>query len=382
MSTSSFIIEDKQFTYDENPSDILNIKSVLGQYQVQFLNESDLGALNAILAQNKNNLLLIDQKVYELYKDKIVVDLARVFLAEASESFKTLEGVTRVLEFLKDKEFSKSEKLIVVGGGAIQDVGSFVAACFKRGIAWIYFPTTLLSMCDSCIGAKSSINFYEAKNQLGLFYPPEVIVINLEFLKTLPEADVASGIGEALKLFAIAGGDVLANYPTQVQRGKFVDYQQCQNLISAALNVKKSVIEVDEFDQAYRKALNYGHTVGHALESLSHYQIPHGLAVVIGMLVANELSVEEKALSVADKDLIASYAMELIGAPILTLLADIDFKQILPLLKKDKKVNGQQLTFILLAAPGQIIFKKIMLDELLEHKISVVLQRFLRKIER
>lgn len=372
---NQFWIEGKVFRYADTPSQSVEIRSVLGPYSVRFGDESHLNSLNQLFRENPRNVLLIDERVYRLYQSKIQVDESRIFRAEATENFKTLNGITAVLEFLQTRGFSKSETLVVVGGGTVQDVGSFVAACFKRGISWTYFPTTLLSMCDSCIGAKSSINFHEAKNQLGLFYAPQEIIIHSDFLNTLPQADVASGIGEALKLFVIAGGNAFSNYPKQVQNGKFVSAKECQRLIATALYIKKSVIEEDEFDHAHRKALNYGHTVGHVLESLTHYQLSHGLSVVIGMLVANELSFQAAYLTKTDKELIEAYAMDLLGPKELNLLQSIPYEKILKLLKKDKKASGQVLNFILVEAPGKVLFKKLPLEEALEKNIAAVLKK-------
>ena len=177
---------------------------------------------------------------------------------------------------------SKKNKLIVIGGGITQDVGGFAAAIYKRGINWIFIPTTILSMTDSCIGSKVSIN-RGSKNMLGLFGAPNKIFISDYFLNSLSKHDITSGIGEALKLSLIGGIQSYKYFLDQYNKKNYI------NIIKISSLIKKQLIEYDEFDENERRVLNYGHTIGHAIESVSNYFIPHGIAVLIGMYVINML---------------------------------------------------------------------------------------------
>ena len=208
----NFIIEDKKFSMPDNFFALGNyyIKSIPKNYKVTVKNDlTPIKDIQKLIDENKNNLLLADKKVYDLYFKDLKIEEKRLFLADAAEEFKTLKGFQDVIAFLERNEFTKGEKLIVVGGGIIQDVGAFVGACYKRGIKWVYFPTTLLSMCDSCIGGKTGINHNKVKNQLALFSAPFEVNINIAFLKTLSEYDIKSGMGEILKLLVTGGPKAL-----------------------------------------------------------------------------------------------------------------------------------------------------------------------------
>ena len=294
-----FLIDEKVFFCDPDFSaaNQFTIQSIPKNYTVVF--ESDhtpFVHINQLLNENKKNLLLIDKNIMQLYKPQFAIDERKIFLAEALESCKTLETVMSVLDFLQKNQFTKSETLIVVGGGIIQEVAALAAAMYKRGIVWMHFPTTLLSMCDSCIGGKASVNYRGIKNQLGLFSTPTKIYIYPAFLKTLSDEAIVSGLGEILKSCIIGGEYFLNCYRRSVINGKVKSWDDYVLLIKAALSVKKSVVEADEFESNHRRAMNYGHTVGHAIESLSQYAISHGQAIVLGMMLENVLSCQRGLL--------------------------------------------------------------------------------------
>tara|TARA_R110000823_G_scaffold306409_1_gene428805 strand:- start:3946 stop:4974 length:1029 start_codon:yes stop_codon:yes gene_type:complete len=251
----------------------LNIKSSNKDYKVNFYNKID-----DIIKSIKDNksFYLIDENVYLLYKDyfkhkpKLIVP--------ALETSKTLNYASIIFNNLIDKDFKTDVHLVVIGGGILQDLGGFVASTFCRGVKYTLIPTTLLAMCDSCIGGKTSINHYKRKNILGTFYPPSEIKISLEFLDTLNKKDLLSGYGELIKFYCLDNN--IFN----------INLENLEECIHYGLNKKSKIIQTDEFDKGLRKLLNFGHTFGHALESSSKYAIPHGSAIIIGMLVANEIS--------------------------------------------------------------------------------------------
>ncbi len=371
----NFIIEDKKFSMPDNffALDNYYIKSIPKNYKVTVKNDlTPIKDIQKLIDENKNNLLLADKKVYDLYFKDLKIEEKRLFLADAAEEFKTLKGFQDVIAFLERNEFTKGEKLIVVGGGIIQDVGAFVGACYKRGIKWVYFPTTLLSMCDSCIGGKTGINHNKVKNQLALFSAPFEVNINIAFLKTLSEYDIKSGMGEILKLLVTGGPKALEIYEKEVNNGKVLNFDSYKPLILSSLSVKRAVVEEDEFELYYRKSLNYGHTIGHAIEVLSEYKIPHGQAVIMGMVIVNKLAANRGILNKSDYELTQRMAKELLGQSI---LKDISLDGLDKLLKKDKKTEGNIVNFVIISELGNTKFLKLELNDSLIQEIDLIIKQ-------
>lgn len=361
-----FKIENKDFFCDADlvKSDEFIIQSVPRAYSVTFdENNNPFLSISNLLKKNKKNLLIIDKKLIDIYKPQFPIEPERVFLAEANEAFKTLESATAVLDFLQKNEFTKGEQLIVVGGGIIQDISAFVGAIYKRGISWVHFPTTLLAMCDSCIGGKAGVNYNGVKNQLALFSAPSAIYINQQFLKTLSDNEINSGLGEILKLCIIAGDYFIALYKSHVINGKVKSFSSFKNLIMASLCVKKSVVEEDEFELNHRRSLNYGHTLGHAIEALSGYEIPHGQAVVVGMILVNEISHAQGLLSKENLIALNTLCFDLINEQVSSCLKKICLNSIVSIIQKDKKTIGKLTSFVLLKSPGDICITTLELNE-------------------
>jgi 3-dehydroquinate synthase len=340
-------------------------------YKVTWDNsENPCQKINEKLAQNINNVLLIDEKVYGLYRDKIDAQAAQIIFVSALEKSKTLSGAEAVFNVLYEKNFSKSDELIVVGGGITQDIGAFIGATYKRGIKWSFFPTTLLAMSDSCIGGKSGLNYKDAKNQLALFSAPTEIIINTKFIDTLEQRDIKSGLGEILKLCITGGHDLLEKYKLWVRNGEVEHHKNYQHLIQFALLVKKAVIEKDEFEYHERKALNYGHTFGHVLESMSNYQIPHGIAVVLGIILINQISCDEGFLEKNNNAVIKEICKDLLDDSALKYLKIVDIYEIFNYLKQDKKVARDKITFVILRDFGLMNFMSLKMNDSLVDKIK------------
>lgn len=340
-------------------------------------NHNPFESISTLLQKNKKNVLIIDAKIFDIYQPHFDTESDRIFIAKASENFKDLDSVTKILDFLQKNEFTKGEQLIVVGGGIIQDISAFVAAIYKRGISFVHFPTTLLAMCDSCIGGKASVNYNGVKNQLALFSTPSAVYINYHFLKTLSSNEINSGLGEILKLCIIGGNYFIKLYSENVINGKVKSFSVFKNLIMAALCIKKSVIEADEFELNHRRSLNYGHTLGHAIETLSKYYIPHGQAVVVGMVLANELSYAQGLLSTDNLITLNKLCFNLINQHVLSCLRKITLENIIEVVQKDKKTIGQHVNFILLNAPGNIGIVKLKLNEKLLSDIHSAFNKLL-----
>jgi 3-dehydroquinate synthase len=229
-------------------------------------------------------IVIIDAKISSLYP-KILQHNSRSISIEAVEENKFLEKIPNIIKQLKKLGATKKTEILAVGGGIIQDIACFTANVYMRGLIWHFIPTTLLSMGDSCIGGKSSINVDGIKNLVGTFYPPKSITIDVNFLKTLSKNDITSGLFECIKICFASFNDIDFETCLELLKNYETNYEE---IIFNSLKIKKWFIEIDEFDCKERQLLNFGHTIGHAIESVSNYKISHGVAVGLGMLVEVE----------------------------------------------------------------------------------------------
>ena len=255
------------------------IQSHKGPYSVEFVDTENTDYLGF------GSHYIVDRRVAELYKLKLHTD--NIVYINANEDSKSYISIGKIIDVLVKMKMNKTSVLTAIGGGITQDITAFIASVYMRGIQWKFIPTTLLAQADSCIGSKSSVNFGDRKNLLGTFNPPKKILLNTHYLSTLSNEDIMSGISEILKLYII---DLDIKSISEIQK----NYKAA---LIKALNIKKKYIEEDEFDKKSRKLLNYGHCIGHAIESASHYSIPHGIAVAMGMIVVNNFSVNMGNLS-------------------------------------------------------------------------------------
>lgn len=235
---------------------------------------------------------IVDANVAALYREDLapILNSSSVLVIEATEMAKTLDRFTGYVQALVDQSVRRNHLIVAIGGGVIQDIVAFLATTLLRGVRWEFYPTTLLAQADSCIGSKSSINVGPVKNILGTYCPPAGIVIDPGLLKTLTEVDVRSGIGEMLKVHAIDGPasfDVIASEYDRLQDDPDVLF----GFIRRSLDIKKGIVEADEFDTGRRNVMNYGHSFGHAIEAATGFAIPHGIAVTIGIDLANYVAV-------------------------------------------------------------------------------------------
>lgn len=258
----------------------LQIRSALADYSVAFSPLTDLSQWCP-----SADLLLVDA----FFRDRLAlpVDVPVIWI-EATEEAKALQETLPLFVALKQAGLGRSSRIAAIGGGVVQDIATFVASLFMRGISWSYVPTTFLGMADSCLGGKSSINVGPYKNLIGNFHPPSRIDILPVFARTLPAVELAGGAAEAAKIAFCRGASAFATYERLAAPVLCGDWheQQLAELLHATLAVKQWFIETDEFDQAERRLLNFGHTWGHALESATAFAIPHGLAVAIGMMAS------------------------------------------------------------------------------------------------
>jgi 3-dehydroquinate synthase len=338
---------------------MLTIQSRAHAYSVE--RSANLREAVAKASSDRPTYAIVDSAITRLYAAELeAVPAERRLSLEATEDQKSYEALPPVFKWILSSGFRKDCNLLVVGGGVIQDIGCFVASTLFRGARWEFIPTTLLAQCDSCIGSKSSLNVAGYKNQLGTFYPPHKVHMVNSVLATLPPDEIRSGIGEMIKLALIDGSPAW-----QKLRGQLGVHAQTHDLgalmpmIEDILRIKKTYIEEDEFDRGRRNILNYGHTFGHAYESATHYAIPHGIAVTLGMATATFVS---EKLGRVPKGYFARLDAELAPyyRPFERQLANVAPESIHAALKLDKKNAGGKITCILTSGEGKM--EKLGLD--------------------
>jgi 3-dehydroquinate synthase len=206
------------------------------------------------------------------------------FVIEAIEANKTIGSAVSIIEAMAGVGLTRSSELHAVGGGLIQDLATLASSLYKRGIQWAYWPTTLTGMLDSCVGGKSSINVGKHKNLIGNFHPPKEIYLDTSFIETLPLDQVLSGLAEGIKICYARGDRFFEEFLTLAPDGALLRGDTAKDLAMLCLEAKKWFVEVDEYDKKERLLLNFGHSFGHAFESATDYEVPHGIAVALGML--------------------------------------------------------------------------------------------------
>ncbi|MBI3317661.1 MAG: 3-dehydroquinate synthase [Candidatus Omnitrophica bacterium] len=335
----------------------LVIQSHKGPYRVRF--GSPFEGLESGLGAREH--LLVDARVAELYAGPLAAALKgpSVLRIEATEENKSLERFPAYIGHLLKHGIRRDHTLVAVGGGVLQDIAAFLAAILHRGIAWRFHPTTLLAQADSCIGSKSSVNVAGYKNQLGTFTPPKEIRISTDLLETLSEVDLRSGIGEMIKVHLISGREdtqgIAADYPRLL-----TDRPVLLRRIRRSLEIKRELIERDEFDRDERLVMNYGHSFGHAIESATRFQVPHGIAVTIGMDLANYLS---WAWGFLGRELFEEIH-PLLAANIRGFEeVEIPEEHLFLALGRDKKNLGGDLSLILTRGPGRMFRGRVPQDE-------------------
>lgn len=260
-----------------------DIASASGKYSV----EIGAGLLDAKLATLDDVIIICDQRFAE--------DLSRhgkaIIPVAATEEAKSIGAVEPLIMQMRQLGMQRQTRLLAVGGGVIQDIATFCASLYMRGVPWSYAPTTLLGMVDSCIGEKSSINVGPYKNLIGNIYPPTEILVDLEKIASLSPEQRVAGLCEAVKICFARGPQAFSEF-LATPPAPDAQPEDFGPLLQTSLGAKKWFIEIDEFDRGERLLLNFGHTFGHAIESATNFSITHGIAVGLGMLSAIRLSCE------------------------------------------------------------------------------------------
>ncbi|HNZ50263.1 MAG TPA: 3-dehydroquinate synthase family protein [Bacilli bacterium] len=313
-----------------------------------YLEDGLISRLTAFLNPNLRYFIITDERVASLYLDTVINQLPNfdLYLLPSGESSKNLEEVNRIINYMLLADIQKNDYLLALGGGVIGDVTAFVAAIYKRGINYLSVPTTLISQVDSCLGGKCGVDFsvgtYLYKNQIGTIYHPEMILVDPQVLNTLPRSEFTSGLSEVIK-YGICFSPSLLEKITQPEL--------LSEVIYACLSIKAGITERDEFDQGERMTLNYGHTIGHALESYSRFTLSHGQAVAIGMYYETKQP---------DLRTLLANLYQKIG---INMDFSLPMAEIVDFIKKDKKTNQALITVPVLTKLGKVSIKTINLDD-------------------
>ncbi len=333
-------------------------KSVKDSYEI-IIGEDVIdraGLTTKVKDETDRYVIVTDSDVNPLYGQRVLerlkettrpVDIIEIPAGESSKSLETVLGVARRLVELSA---SRKSLLIALGGGVVGDVTGFVASVYMRSIPYIQIPTTLLAQVDSSVGGKTGVDLPEGKNLVGTFYQPKAVYIDLSVLKTLSDKDFGNGLAEIIKYSIIANHGLFELLEQENAGIKKRDISLMKTLVGRSCKIKAGIVEVDEKESDLRRVLNFGHTLGHALEAASDYGLPHGEAVAIGMVGAAMIS---RKLNHLDEDsfarivgLIKSY-----GLPT-TIRAGMETAQITSFMATDKKAVGGQLHFVLTKAIG------------------------------
>jgi len=352
----------------------LSIQSSIHDYQVWI--EEDTSFLDR-LADSSRTSFVIDENVWNIYAKTLLNKIPKdqTIVLPISEDRKNLDTVQELYDQLVNLTAKRNLTIISIGGGILQDITGFVASTIYRGVNWIFVPTTLLAQADSCVGSKTSLNYKSFKNLIGTFYPPMSIHIFPHFVQTQLTSDFYSGIGEVVKLHLMGGQiyfhDLMEQFPQLFERDENVLYK----VIQQSLKVKLSFMAGDEFDKGRRNLLNYGHDFGHAVESTSNFAVPHGQAVIFGMLAANSVAQKRGVLEESfEKEMAESLLLpSLVIKPSYEAL-EID--SMINALKKDKKRSGDNFALVMMTNN----FDLKLVNDLSANEISQTLQTLQKRL--
>ncbi len=308
-------------------------------------------------------LIFTDSNVNDLYAAAVSAALKKrfqkvfIYSFPAGEENKQLSNVSEAYRFLIREHFNRNDCIIALGGGVTGDMAGFTAATYMRGIPFIQIPTTLLSMVDSSIGGKTGVDFEAYKNMVGAFYMPKLVYMNISVLKTLPARQFSSGMAEVLKAGLIRDGRFytwLIEHFTEIMEK---EPSVLQEMIYRSVNIKRLVVEADPYEKGERAILNYGHTLGHALEKFYDFRLSHGECVALGSVAAGYIAFKRELLSAEEyyelRDMFVPF-----GLPIS--VVDLDIGAVIRLTGSDKKNDAKGLKFILLKDIGKAeIFRDV-----------------------
>jgi len=267
------------------------------------------------------------------------------------EEQKSLETAGRLYHELSNSYVERTTPILALGGGVIGDLAGFLAATYLRGVPLVQIPTTLLAQVDSSIGGKVAVNHDQLKNKIGAFYQPRLVVSDISTLITLPPGELANGLAEVIKSAVIWDKEFFAYLEKNIDEIKSLDVDKLEEIVFRTAKIKVEVVEKDERDLGLRNILNYGHTVGHAIESAADFRVGHGESVAIGMLAAAKIS---NRLGILDIDEVARLRSLIKRANLPVEMPDLELGRIIQAMSHDKKIAKGKIRFVLPKAIGDV----------------------------
>jgi len=326
--------------------------------RICIITDTNVGPIYAELLENGLINLSSNLKVFK-------------YTFEAGEESKNLNTVSKIYSFLIENHFDRNDMLIALGGGVVGDMTGFVAAIYLRGVSFIQIPTSLLSQVDSSIGGKTGVDFEKYKNMVGAFYMPKLVYINLSTIKTLPKEQFTSGMGEIIKHGLIKDKEYYTWLKDNAKQIKALDNDAIEHMINVSCMIKRDVVERDPKEQGERALLNFGHTIGHAIEKCANFSLYHGHCVGIGMIAAGFISAKMGHISTEEyKDIIDT--IKLFDMPISALDSN-SLDSVYNASLSDKKMQGNRIKFILLNNIGEAFIDKDLTPEIIKEGIRTVL---------
>jgi len=327
--------------------------------------ESDVADLNSCPVKI---CIVTDDEVEKNYLDLVISTINNLkceiftFVLRNGESSKSIDNAIKLYQKLIKYRFQRNDVIIALGGGVVGDFSGFVASTYKRGTRFVCIPTTVMSQADSCIGGKTAVNFYQEKNMIGTFYPAHLVYINTDTLKTLSDEQFFNGLSEIIKEGLSLNRDLLDLIKKNTDELKSRNKKILMEIISWCNELKNKLVLQDPYEEnGNRQILNFGHTLGHALEAVSEFQIFHGEGVAVGILYAMLIGVEKKKLLQKDVDDIVLLLREfhLLNKVIPFLYQNGIFDELIQIMMNDKKNKQQGICFVLLNEIGDAYTENI-----------------------
>ena len=325
-----------------------SVQHALGSYTV-YCERGALAHIGDYFALDRRVLIVTDTGVPAEYAKTVAKSCSApiILTVNEGEDSKSLETFSVLCKTMLDNDFTRSDCVVAVGGGVVGDLACFAASAYMRGIDFYNIPTTVLSAVDSSVGGKSGVNFEGVKNILGAFYQPKGVLFDADVLKTLPPRQISAGLAEAIKMATTSDAELFEF----IEKSDDLD-RDITEIIYRSLLIKKKVVEIDPTEKGLRKVLNFGHTVGHAIESSKGLgEFYHGECVALGMLPLCSEAVRERLTAVLKK----------YGLPT---EVEYDKDEIMSYLIHDKKMSGNEITVVYVGEIGSFEFKKIKALEL------------------
>ena len=318
-------------------------------------------------------VIITNPVVRRLYGDRLKEALdkdgfeATILLVDDGEEHKSLESAARLYSELTERHAERQTPVLALGGGVIGDLAGFVAATYLRGVPLVQIPTTLLAQVDSSIGGKVAVNHGRLKNRVGVFYQPRLVISDTGTLKTLPAGELANGLAEVIKSAVIRDGDFFSYIEKNMSRIKALDDAVLEQVVARSAQIKAEVVAQDETDLGLRNILNYGHTIGHAIETVSDFGMEHGQAVAAGMLAAARISNKMGHLDSAGVTRLGSVIE---AAGLSPEIPKLDMTRVMRAIGHDKKVVAGRIRFVLPSAIGSVFITEEVSPSLIEQVLA------------